>query len=889
MRNDLLKTISGQKDLTNVIILTFNIDLIFLEHVLLRALKRCGHPSLTIFADSDEIRRTFESQRAWLAGIGRRYRVIPIAMSPGYRFHPKAVLLSGPEKAELLVGSGNLTFGGFRQNDEVWTRFSSQEDATGPMAAFRQMMSACVDRSGASRGARREIEEAFDASTRTWAEDMEEPEGIIWRIGQGRPVIDEMAEVVGNRQVDRILVCSPYFDKRGKALCGLAERWADARIELLIQPKHSTLTHAAVGAMDARPQLLTVASGRSEGTDAFIHGKFYAMYSGNEVLLFAGSANCSAAAMTLDRNIGNAEMLAYRWMDAAEFDEQVLADLELIDEEPTLAPEEVEDEESGGTIPIQILNACYDQGVLNTSYRTSAAITVDQCWLDEESVELAPATVSGTTVSLPLAAAPRSVSLGGDADGVRVKSRSHWVDHEFTLSATSRQRKLAQAIEGNVSPTSWNFRSWTEVMRLLGDHLRYEPTGGKPQGHIPRDEGGAERIYSPDDFFTSDYRLPSRRPAGVFNHEDDRILGLQNLLLDYFGIKTGEPTLQPESNEALGDDEAVDLPERIRHEKARPAAREQKRQDLTETERKRARRIAAKIIEQILDERFLQVRSEGLLANDLTIIAVLLIAGVNEQWLEPDLFFKLTYDVWIRLFFDHKASDEKSSEPKGWLQIRMENTERPDVFMQAVGIVPLTAALAMWSFTCPDATSRPEQARFALATRMAVARLPWLWNLDRIDEVAEEIDRISTRTGWMSAGTDSNWRTMQDKWNQMLSEGLALRRFELCLKKRTAIEWRELTERVVVGPGTLLWQGTLGFGVTIQKADCCSDVASAVPVLLLKAEKREAKIQPSFMLPARQLLQAVTREEEGFHPEEAEALNVFVEQLESLLSVGGTR
>ena len=224
MRNDLLKTISGQKDLTNVIILTFNIDLIFLEHVLLRALKHCGHPSLTIFADSDEISRTFESQRTWLAGIGRRYRVIPVTMSPGYRFHPKAVLLSGPEKAELLVGSGNLTFGGFRQNDEVWTVFSSEKDGTGPMAAFQQMMSVCGDRSGATRGASREIQEAFDASTRTWAEDMDEPEGIIWRIGQGRPVIDEMAEVAGDRQVDRILVCSPYFDKSGKALCGLAER-----------------------------------------------------------------------------------------------------------------------------------------------------------------------------------------------------------------------------------------------------------------------------------------------------------------------------------------------------------------------------------------------------------------------------------------------------------------------------------------------------------------------------------------------------------------------------------------------------------------------------------------------------------------------------------------
>jgi len=165
MRDDLLKKLSGHRDLTNVVVLTYNIDLIFIEHVFLRALKRCGHPTLTIFADAEEVNRTFESQGRWLAGIGRRYRVVPVAMSTGYRFHPKAALLSGPEHAELLIGSGNLTFGGLRQNDEIWMSFSDEEDGTGPMAAFQSLLVSCAGQAGASRGAQREIEEAFDVST----------------------------------------------------------------------------------------------------------------------------------------------------------------------------------------------------------------------------------------------------------------------------------------------------------------------------------------------------------------------------------------------------------------------------------------------------------------------------------------------------------------------------------------------------------------------------------------------------------------------------------------------------------------------------------------------------------------------------------------------------
>jgi len=889
MRSSLLKIISGQKDLTNVIILTFNIDLIFVEHLLLRALKRCGHPSLTIFADAEEVSRTFESQGRWLAGIGRRYRVVPVAMSPGYRFHPKAILLSGPEQAELLIGSGNLTFGGLRQNDEVWMSFSSQEDGTGPMAAFQQMLVACADQANATRGARREVEEAFDASTRSWAGDLREPEGIIWRVGDGRSLAARMAEVIGPRQVDRILMCSPYFDEAGVALRGFAETWPDAAIDLLVQPRHSTLTETALAATATRARLLTVASGRQQDTDAFIHGKFYAVYSGEEVLLFAGSANCSVAAMGLDGKKGNAEALAYRQMSAEAFEEQVLSDLQIVDEEPKLECAATGEEDQQATIPLQIVNACYDQGVMALSFRAFSGVTVDQCWIDDETVELGPEAVAGTTISVALVNAPRNVRLGGDAGGVRVTSRSHWVDHEFTLSATSRQRKLAQAIEGSVSPASWSFRSWTEVMRLLGDHIRYEPANGLQGDHAQRSKPDVRKVYSPCDFFTSDYRLPSRRPTGIFNDEDDRILGLQHLLLDYFGIEGGESAPQSENNETLDEDEAVDVPEGVRLHKIRPATRKQQRQDLTETERKRARRIATKLIDQVLDERFLRHRSEGLLANDLTIIAVLLIAGMNEEWLASDLFFKLTYDVWTRLFFDHGLSDEEAGEAKGWLQLRAESTERSDVFKQAVGTVPLTAALAMWSFMCPDATAKPEQARFALATRMAVARLPWLWNLDRIGEVAEEIDRISTRTGWMNGRPDNNWLTIQEMWNQMLREGLALGRFEQCLKKRTPAEWREIADRGRVGPGTLIWQGKLGFGVTMREADCRSDAASAVSVLLLKAEKRQANIRPSYMLSLHQLLQAVRLEENGFRAEDAEVLGFFVEHVESLLSITSTR
>jgi len=178
MREDVLTLLAGQKDLTHVFVTTFNIDFIFIENVLLRALRKCGHPSLTVFADADEVATTFASQGRWVSRIGRRYRVVPIRMEPGFRFHPKAVMLAGTENAALFIGSGNLTFGGMRQNDELWLRFESAQDGTGPIAAFKELADACLKRAPFPGPVRAELADAFDPEVHAWSKRLFQNRGI---------------------------------------------------------------------------------------------------------------------------------------------------------------------------------------------------------------------------------------------------------------------------------------------------------------------------------------------------------------------------------------------------------------------------------------------------------------------------------------------------------------------------------------------------------------------------------------------------------------------------------------------------------------------------------------------------------------------------------------
>jgi hypothetical protein len=302
VRQDLLKLIEAHEDVTNVIILTHNIDFVFIQLMVLPALRRCGRPTLTIFADSQCATETFGYQAPVLSGLGTRYRVVPVAMEPGFRFHPKALFLSSPDKATLLVGSGNLTFGGWRENAEIWIRFASDKDSTGPFAAFRGYLSEILSRLPLVGPVQDEVEEAFDGRTHPWAENMAAPAGLVGRIGAGPTLLEKMAFLLRDEDITNLVVCAPYFDKDGKALDKLLEKFHPKKAEILVQKKYPGLPQKASARFPRKVKAVPIGFSRVNPNggerESFIHAKFYAMSSPRQTVVYGGSANCSMAALT---------------------------------------------------------------------------------------------------------------------------------------------------------------------------------------------------------------------------------------------------------------------------------------------------------------------------------------------------------------------------------------------------------------------------------------------------------------------------------------------------------------------------------------------------------------------------------------------------------------
>jgi len=95
---------------------TYALSLSFFEAVILDALVRGGGREVLILADVQGIRASLSEQGA--QRVGKDYEVEPVSVSTGV-FHPKLSVLSAADECHLLVGSGNLTFGGWGGNCEV--------------------------------------------------------------------------------------------------------------------------------------------------------------------------------------------------------------------------------------------------------------------------------------------------------------------------------------------------------------------------------------------------------------------------------------------------------------------------------------------------------------------------------------------------------------------------------------------------------------------------------------------------------------------------------------------------------------------------------------------------------------------------------------------------
>lgn len=812
MRLDLLRAIKDENEITNAVVLTHNIDFVFLQTVVVSALKKCGHPTLTVLADAECAASAYSYQAPLLHGLGVRYRVVPVEMAHGFRFHPKAVLLSGTAYATLSVGSGNLTFGGWRENAEIWVRYDSRADGTGPFTAFRSYLSSVLERVVLAEPVRAEIEEAFDPATRAWAADVSQPTGLIGRANGEPPLLTQMFAALGDVPINGLTVCAPYFDTEAEALRELVRRAAPAPVRVLVQAGRTGLTEGGWARVGPGTRLSGVGFHREDdggrARTAFIHAKFYAFEQRGRVTVFLGSANCSRAALTVPGTAGNAELLAVQVLDADKYG-ALVGELVHESDTPPLA-EDVEEATPTSTPTLRILGASYERANLRVAY-APRDWRISECLLDGAGA-LFEQPESGLVVAR-VDSPPRQVRLVGSHGDTRGESSPGWIDNEWELRSTARSRSVAEGFRSRVRAEEWGIGAWTEVLDIFCGHLRYLPARITTSTAGPVVRGGGERkpfVYSAKDVFAVGYGLPrlSSFLPKLSAFQEGRVRSLQQLLLRWFRLPTLEDDqeLDDEAGTTANDDDVVDRPEQFprRARKARVA-------EPTDRDRRRVERLVARLCEAMTSPAFLAERPPELLAADIRVASILLRVALSERWLDPVPFFKATHRVWSTLFFESEGEEAH-------LERRHRTATSPDEMAAALGSPDLLAALAAWVLAVPAGAPTAEHARLSLGAALAIARLPWLWDAADDRDVCRELADLLANTTPDAEQTQESIDIIGDRWLQLLQRGHAMRRLEAALVDQTPAELSSRVTQTHLTIGELLWQGKAGFCVVTKPA-----------------------------------------------------------------------
>ena len=810
MRNDIIKIISNVKDVTNVIILTHNIDFNFLQNVVVPALARCGHPTLTIFADAACAAETYNTQRKLISGLGTRFRVVPVVMKPGFRFHPKAVLLSGPEEATLFVGSGNLTFGGWRDNAEIWAKFSTDNNGCDPFNSFQKYLDTVLNYVALPDLVEVEIDDAFNPETKNW---IQKPQGsvlVLFGCPGKQSLLEQMMEVVGSNP-EKLVICSPYFDPLGKALQKLIAASSPTKIDVLCQPEYSTLTQEAWEPIKNKARLVWTTcehlSAEGEPRKTFIHAKFYGFVNGDEVTLFIGSANCSQAALTIPGK-GNAELIAVQRLSKNEFQKDIIGELKQIKEEVNLASlsEESSDRDGSSELNLRVLAArCSYSGELQIAYAPAQAI-INECIIGKNNVDFSieePGVLCIHGQFLP--DDDRNVVLVGTIAALYIESNPAWIDYETELRMTARGRSLAYHISTKIKPGVWDVGAWTEILEVFYKNLNYTPTDTVRRGNTQSRTSSNALQFTASDVFSDDYshvNLASMLPG--FDTSHGQVRSLQKLLLRWFGVsRKNEDKEQEEQNyEILDDSEGlVDLPSKI---PTRPVTKATT-VGISERHKRKIKKLLSQVESTMSSgEDFLNKRKPEQLAADLKLASVLLRTGLREKWIEDELFFKTTQSIWSALFFSYAPG-----KTSGWLENRKEQTNNS--FIEAMCSPELSAALIGWVLAMPVNTDTFNASRFMLSSALAVARFPLLWFGGEESDILRELGLLLIHTQEKFDSTE-----VKKAWLDLLRRGQALRHLELALENWKVPTLRQKIKKANLERAELLWQGSAGYCIVVN-------------------------------------------------------------------------
>jgi len=281
--------------LDHALFLTYTLDLHYVERVVLPPLRATG-PRISVVADAYASRQDPRAVR-W---AGRSYLIGYAAGVPA--FHPKLILLLGPDHADVAIGSGNLTAAGWQRNAELWT-IQRVRDGRAPLALaelgdwLRNLTSILTAGPGVADALRHAADHLDD--TIAAADLIDDGTRILHNLH--RPILEQLP----TGPTRHLGISAPFHDPGAATLHQVRDR---------LRPDHTTLA-VQIGRTRADGPATAAAldgCGTTVNDDEprYRHGKLIEwINAGGEHWALTGSANLTAAALRKPAgSTGNCEL-----------------------------------------------------------------------------------------------------------------------------------------------------------------------------------------------------------------------------------------------------------------------------------------------------------------------------------------------------------------------------------------------------------------------------------------------------------------------------------------------------------------------------------------------------------------------------------------------------
>jgi len=282
-------------DAEEVLVLSYTADLRFFERVGLTEARAAGARVTVVHDFAVDLVPAADVHHA-----GVHYTDVPVRCRSNGEFHPKLLVIVGPERALVAIGSGNATASGWHHNGELWTTLAA--DADDWLTTFHEVAawlrelprSLYIDEFGAER-----IAATAAALTRHPARAA----GPRVLHNLHTPIAGQLPKPAS--PVTDLVFASPFLDNQAAALRRLTTHFDAEQISFAVTTNAST-----------DPDVLT-AWATETGADLYAidnsrhhHGKLVQWSDDEGTHAVVGSANITAAAMlrTTGERHGNCEL-----------------------------------------------------------------------------------------------------------------------------------------------------------------------------------------------------------------------------------------------------------------------------------------------------------------------------------------------------------------------------------------------------------------------------------------------------------------------------------------------------------------------------------------------------------------------------------------------------